>query len=179
MPRRGTVGDPPSITGRRIRTVAVLPPAQVPITAELAQQTGVPSCAVGLTYYSESVPTDVELGPDGKLYVTTEGGGLGEMMPLGALYRVNPKGGRPRLVTGGLFAPVGVALNDRGDAFVSELFADRIDKIAKGRHRARRYAAVSMPGALDWAGGLYATTKVLVGTEPPTPPGGTLVRFRR
>ena len=88
----------------RIHTVAVLPAVPVKITAQLAQGAGIPACAVGLTYYGEPVPTDVQQAPDGSLYVTTEGGGLGEMMPLGALYRI--RGKHIHKVAGGLFGAV-------------------------------------------------------------------------
>jgi hypothetical protein len=171
-----------SITGRgRIHTVAVLPPAPVMITSQLAQQMKLPMCAVGLTYYGEPVPTDVEKAADGRLLVTTEGGGLGEQMPLGALYRI--KGKKAHRIVGGLFAPVGLAVNAHGAVFVSQLFGNTISKIKHGRKRARTFA--NMPGALDYARGhLYATTDVLVGVPmdpnaPPTAPGGKVVRFRR
>lgn len=165
--------------GGRIRVVAVTPASPVLITAELAGQMGLPACAVGLTYFGESVPTDVERGRDGMLYVTTEGGGLGEMMPLGSLYRINPANGRVRKVVGGLFAPTGLAITGRGDVLVAQLFANEISRIKKGTKRVRRYASVTMPGALDWTRrGLYATTDVLAGLEPPSAPGGKVVLFR-
>jgi hypothetical protein len=44
-----------------VRTLAVTPPAPVEITAEVAGGMGLPACAVGLTYYGESVPTDIAL----------------------------------------------------------------------------------------------------------------------
>jgi hypothetical protein len=166
----------------KIRTVAVLPPAAVKITRKFTQM-GVPACAVGLTYYSEPVPTDVQRTRDGSLYVTTEGGGLGEQMPLGALYRI--RGKHVAKVTGGLFAPVGVAVNRRGDVYVSQLFGGKISKVRSGSHRARTFAKVNLPGALDWSRGhLYATTDVLVGvpmdpSAPPAAPGGKVVRFSR
>ncbi|SFB73877.1 hypothetical protein SAMN04487968_101235 [Nocardioides terrae] len=170
-----------AVRKHRIRTVAVLPPAAVKITAELAAGAGIPACAVGLTYYSEPVPTDVEKAPNGSLYVTTEGGGLGEMMPLGALYRI--RGKKAHQVVGSLFGPVGLAINGRGDAFVSQLFGGMISKVKHGTHRARTFAKVNMPGALDWRGRLYATTDVLVGagdpSAPPAAPGGKVVRYRR
>ena len=159
----------------RIRTVAVLPPVAVKITAQLAQGTGIPACAVGLTYYGEPVPTDVEKGPGGALYVTTEGGGLGEMLPLGSLYRI--KGKHVRKVAGGLSAPVGLAVKGH-TVFVSQLFGSAISKVSRSG-KVRTFAKVNMPGALDWSRGhLYATTDVLVGLDPGATPGGKVVRFR-
>jgi hypothetical protein len=163
--------------GGRIRTVAVLPPVPVKITPQLASGVGIPSCAVGLTYYGEPVPTDVEKAADGRLLVTTEGGGLGEQMPLGALYRI--KGHHAKKIVGGLSAPIGLAVGGRGEVYVSELFGGAIVKVKHHGKKARTYAKVNQPGALDWSGGhLYATTDVLVGTDPGSAPGGKVVRFR-
>lgn len=167
----------------RIRTVKVLPAVPVMITAALVaqvkQQFGVeiPACAIGLTYYGEPVPTDVEKAPNGSLYVTTEGGFLGEAMPLGALYRI--RNGHIRKVAGGFAAAVGLAVSGNGTVYVSQLFGGEISKVKRGSHRARTFARVNMPGALDFARGhLYATTDVLVGAEPGGMPGGKVVRFR-
>lgn len=159
----------------RIRTVAVLPPVPVKITPEVAGGVGIPDCAVGLTYYGEPVPTDVQRGPGGSLYVTTEGGGLGEMMPLGSLYRI--KGKHVHQVAGGLFAPVGLAVSGH-HVYVSQLFGSTISKVNRAG-KVHTFASVNMPGALDFSRGhLYATTDVLVGLDPGATPGGKVVRFR-
>lgn len=166
----------------RIRTLAVLPVVPVEINAELAGGMGLPDCVVGETYYGEPVPTDVALGGDGRIYVTTEGGGLGEQMPLGSVYAVTLRTGKVTKVTGGLFAPVGIAIAPSGTMFVSELFGGRIVKIKRGSAKVRTFAKVNMPAAVEWTSrGLYATTDVLVGPSeesPSTPPGGKLVRYR-
>lgn len=166
----------------RISTLAVLPAVAVPITGELAAMLKLPDCAVGLTYYGESVPTDVELGPDGKLYVTTEGGGLGEQMPLGSIYRVDPGTGKTKKVVGGLLTPVGLGVTDSGDFLVSQLFAGVISKVKHGTTKVRTYSKVNLPGAVEWTPkGVYATVDSLVGPSeesPDTPPGGRLVKYR-
>ena len=158
----------------KVRTVAVLKPAEVPVTAELAAGFGLPECAVGLTYLSEPVPTDIEVHR-GRLHVTTLGGGLGEALPLGAVHRINPKTGRVTTPVSGLSAPVGLGLNPRGTMFVSQLFAGSIVKVPAGSTNARPYATIAMPAAIEWdKRGLYATVRVL--SEPPA---GKLVRFHR
>ena len=166
----------------RIRTLAVMPAVPVKITAELAGGMGLPACVVGETYYGESVPTDVALGGDGKIYVTTEGGGLGEQMPLGSVYGVKLRTGKVSKVAGDLFAPVGIAIAPNGTMFVSQLFGGEIVRIKRGSHQVRTFAKVNMPAAVEWTSrGLYATTDALVGPSeesPSTPPGGKLVRFR-
>lgn len=161
----------------RIRTVAVTPEVPVPITEELASALGVPECAVGMTYYGESVPTDVARGPDGGLYVTTEGGGLGEQIPLGSVYRIDPRSGRTLKIVGNLMTPTGIAITPRGDIYVAELFAGQISKVQRGSGTAQPRIAVGLPGAVEFeAGSLFATIDVLPPDEGP--PDGKVVRFR-
>ncbi len=45
------------------------------VTKESAAALELPDCVVGVTYAFEPVPTDVEVGKDGYLYVTTLPGG--------------------------------------------------------------------------------------------------------
>src|SRR5689334_21287624 len=58
----------------KVSLLKVLPPQPVKITAKLADVFKAPDC-VGVTYNFEPVPTDVEQGRDGRLYVTTLPGG--------------------------------------------------------------------------------------------------------
>lgn len=163
----------------RIRTLAVLPAVPVQITAELAQGMGLPDCVVGQTYYGEPVPTDVQKGPGRKLLVTTEGGGFGEQMPLGALYRVGLKSGKVKRVVDGLFAPTGLATAANGDVYIAQLFGGEISRIKHGTKKVRTYAKVKLPAAVEWTPrGLYATTNVLPASDT-EPPAGKLVRYRR
>ena len=62
-----------------ISTLAVLPPQPVIRSPRRAPSTlGVdPECFVGSTYGFEPVPTDVEVGNNGMLYITTLPGGAG------------------------------------------------------------------------------------------------------
>ena len=166
-----------AITNGKVRTVAVTPPVEVPITQDIATAAGFPDCVVGHTYFGESVPTDVEMGPGGKLYVTTEGGGFGEQLPLGSVYRIAPKGGVATAVATNLMTPTGLAVTSQGDLLVAELFAGRIARIKKGSDEVRSYAAVGLPGAVELSDGdVYATIDVL----PPDggAPDGKVVRFR-
>ncbi|WP_421734905.1 ScyD/ScyE family protein [Cellulomonas sp.] len=80
----------------QVSTVAVLPPVPVEVTAEIAGAIGLPACVVGHEYNLEPVPTDVELGHDGWLYVSTLPGGPedGSLGPIGSVYKVNPWTGR-------------------------------------------------------------------------------------
>ena len=109
--------------------------------------------------------------------MTTEGGGLGEQVPLGSVYRIDPRTGRTKAVATQLMTPTGLALTPKGDLLVAELFAGRIARIKKGSSVVRSYAAVELPGAVEVSDGdVYATTRVL----PPegAAPNGKVVRFR-
>ncbi len=165
-----------AITGKKIRTVAVTPATSVPITADLATAMGLPDCTVGHTYHGESVPTDVEQGPDGLLYVTTEGGGLGEQIPLGAVSSIDPTTGEITALAGGLLTPTGVAVTPNGDVLVAELFAGQIGLIKAGSSDVTPYAKAPLPAAVEIAGGdVYATINVLPGEGKA--PDGKVVRF--
>ncbi|HEY5784509.1 MAG TPA: ScyD/ScyE family protein [Microlunatus sp.] len=159
----------------RIKTLAVLPPQPYVITAEAAASQGLPSCVVGKTYDFEPVPTDVELGKDGYLYVTTLPGGP-ETPALGArgkVWRVNPHTGRARVVAGGFLGATNLALGKRGEIYVAELFGGRISVIRNGR--ARPY--LNLPGVVavetSKSGALWAAT--LGNEDPPAP--GTIVKI--
>ncbi|MGB0101924.1 MAG: ScyD/ScyE family protein [Nocardioides sp.] len=167
----------------RIRTLAVTPPVPVEMTPELAGALGVPDCVVGMTYYGESVPTDIALTRHGRLLVLTEGGGLGEQLPLGAIHSLKLRTGKLTPWVDGLATPTGLAVARNGDTYVAELFGGRISRIKRGTSTARTFAEVNLPAAVEWTRrGLYATVDALVGPseeDPTIPPGGRLVRFGR
>ena len=138
-------------------TVAVLPPVPVPVTPEAAAGGGLPACTVGHDYYSEPVPTDMAMGRDGQLYVSS--------LP-GSVYRVSLRTGAVELVASGLVSPTGIAVNSRGDIFVAELFANRISVIPRGSSTAQPFYEVTGPADVELRGSaLYASVDAL-------PPGG-------
>jgi hypothetical protein len=158
-----------SSTGK-IKTVAVLPPAQVKVTQGAIDGLGLPQCVKGLKYGFEGVPTDVEMGPDGWLYVSSLPGGP-EDASLGArglVYKVNPGSGKVKLVASGFLGAVNVAVADNGDVYVSQLFGGEISRIPAGTSKVKPFAKVNMPAGLEWtADGLYATIDALKGTKSP------------
>jgi hypothetical protein len=167
-----------------VRTVAVLPAVPVTLTEAFAEASELPACVVGETYRFESVPTDVEMGPDGKLYVTTLPGGP-EDDSLGAnasVYRVNPRTGATTKVVSGLVSATGLAVARNGDIYVAELFRGRIARAKKGSSIATTFVETPLPGDVEVRGGsVYATTGVLTGLsgEPGDVPAGRLVRIDR
>jgi hypothetical protein len=142
----------------RIRTLAVLPRQPVKITQAMATANKLPSCVVGATYAFEPVPTDVEVGPNGWLYVTTlpggpEGPSAGAR---GSVYLVNPWNGHSYRIATGFAGATNLAIAGR-TIYVAELFAGRISTVHNGKPR----AYVALPGALSVeysAGHLYAGT---------------------
>ena len=164
------------VTNRgKIRTLAVLPSQPAKITQEFAAANKLRDCVVGVTYKFEAVPTDVEVGRDGYLYVTTLPGGP-EDASLGArgkVYRVNPHNGHIKLIASGFLGATNLAIGKHHKIFVSEFFGGQISVIKHGK--AHKY--LSLPGVvaveIDHSGALWAAT--LGNEDPPAP--GTLVKI--
>ncbi len=160
----------------KVETLAVLPAVPVRITKRAARTNGLPACTVGKTYRFEPVPTDVELGPDGRLYVSALPGGPedGSTGAQGRVFRVGPKSGAVKLVAKGLISATGLAVAPNGTMYVAELFGGQISKIPAGSSTPKRFRKIGMPGDVELVDGkLYATADVLgEGT-------GRLVRIRR
>jgi hypothetical protein len=159
----------------RIKTVAVLPPIPQVVTAEVAEEFGLPDCVAGLTYMSEPVPTDVEVGPHGHLYVSALPG-VPELPGTGTVFKVNRWTGEVRKVTDGFSGATDLAVDRHGRIYVAELFGNRISVIKHGR--VRPYVEVPSPGAVEIGphGALYATTDVF-GADEQAPPNGKVVKI--
>ncbi|MCB7136028.1 ScyD/ScyE family protein [Cellulosimicrobium marinum] len=159
----------------KARTLAVLPAQPAVVTAEAAAGIGWPDCVVGETYWFEAVPTDVEVGPWGQLYVSTLPGGPEDasLGARGAVYTVDPWSGKVRKVASGFVSATGVAVSPTGTVYVAEMFGGRISQATSSGPRT--VVETALPGALEWTStGLLATTNVLPGEEGP--PDGHLVR---
>jgi hypothetical protein len=152
-----------------VSTVATLKPVKVRITASGAKANRLPACVVGGKYAFEPVPTDIEAGPDGQLYVTSLPGGP-EDTSLGAngrVLRIDPATGRTSTFASGLVSPTGVAVSPTGDVYVAQLFAGVISRIAAGSGKVKTYAEVPLPGDVEISPtGLLATTNAVPGRRP-------------
>lgn len=159
-----------------LSTLAVLPPEPLTLTAQQADALGLPECVVGVTYNFESVPTDVEMGRDGKLYVTTLPGGP-ESPALGArgsVYRLNSNGKQLKKVATGFLGATNLALARNGDIYVAELFGGKISVV----HRGKVSTFLELPGvvAVETSGrSVWAAT---LGDEASQAPG-TIVEVTR
>jgi hypothetical protein len=143
-----------------IHTVAVLPARPHTLTAAEANGFGLSDCA-GLTYNFEFVPTDVEMGPDGWLYVSSLPGGPEDasLGARGAVFRVNPNNGRTQPYVTGILSPTGIALDRSGNLYIASLFGAGIYKVACGSHEARLFLPAVQAADVEVSGStLYATT---------------------
>jgi len=159
----------------RVSLLAVLPPQPLTFTPGQAEALGAPACA-GVTYAFEAVPTDVEVGPDGMLYVTTlPGGPEGPVLGArGSVYRVDPDSGATSRIATGFAGATNLAFGRGGRIYVAELFAGRISTVVAGGPQ----PFVSLPGVVSVQdapdGTLYAGT---LPADPEDPAGsGTVVR---
>ena len=109
-----------------VSTIAVLPPMEpVSAPADLVAQFGYPACAAGLDYAFEPVPTDVEIGPDGWLYVTLLPGGPEDpsLGARGSVVKIDPSSGEIVTVATGFVGATGLAIDKRtGTIAVAEMF---------------------------------------------------------
>jgi hypothetical protein len=163
-----------------VSLLALLPRQPLLITAEMAAGMHLPDCVVGLTYNFEPVPTDVEVGPHGMLYVSLLPGGPEDpsLGARGSVYRVNPRNGHATRVATGFLGATNLALGPDGTIYVAELFGGRISTV----HRGGPQEYLALPGALavEWGHGhLYASTLGPVDSEGNPTGNGSVVRIDR
>jgi hypothetical protein len=168
-----------SSTGK-VSLVAVLPSQPLKITQEIARSQNLPDCVVGLTYRFEPVPTDVEVGRDGWLYVSTLPGGP-EDPSLGArgkVYKVNPWSGRVKEVAHGFSGATNLAIDKWGRIYVAELFAGQISTIKDGEPR--KYVTLGGVVSVEWGDDhLYAGTLAPFDDQGVPQGHGSIVRIDR
>lgn len=155
-----------------VSTLAVLPPRPSVLTVQAAAALGAPDCA-NFTYAFEPVPTDVEIGPDGRLYVTSLPGGpeVPGLGARGAVFRVNAWTGHTRLWVDGILSATGLAVANTGDVYVASLFGNEILKFSAWKGHRTVFLTVPAPADVEIQGRtLYATVDAVNLTAPPPPP---------
>ncbi|GGI06961.1 ScyD/ScyE family protein [Egicoccus halophilus] len=159
----------------RISTVAVLPPVEVVFTPDVVAlveqeyELPLPACVEGATYRAEPVPTDVEVGADGALYVSSLPG-FPELPGTGGVFRVDRRTGAVSRVAEGLSGAVDLAVAADGSIYVAELFGGRISHVSGGQ--VTTFAEVPFPSTVEVTddGAVYATIGAFF-------PSASLVRF--
>ena len=116
--------------------------------------------ARGSTFIAEPVPTDVEIGPGGNLYVSTLPGGPEDpsLGARGSVYKVSPWGGKVKQIATGFLGATNLAVSPWGQIYVSELFGDRVSQVVNGGPAP--VASVPSPSGLEWSNG-----KLYVGSD--------------
>ena len=155
-----------------ISTLAVLPASEpYPVSAELAARAGYPACVAGYSYRFEPVPTDIEVGPGGWLYVTSLPGGPEDasLGARGSVYKVNPKTGAVVQVATGFVGATGLAVSVTTGAFaVTELYGGptgtgQVSVVAPGESTPTLSVPVAAPAAIELRrNSLYVTTNAFV-----------------
>ena len=159
------------IESGKVSTLAVLPPRPVKLSTDVAGSLGVPACA-GYEYAFEPVPTDVEIGPDGWLYVTSLPGGpeVPGLGARGAIFKINPWNGDTSVWADHILSPTGLAVAENGDVYVASLFGGEILKFNSNAERSQ-FLAVNQPADVEFrAGDVFATVDALVGLPDPSAP---------
>jgi hypothetical protein len=175
-----------------ISTVAVLPPQPAKVTADAAAGQGLPACTVGSTYAFEPVPTDVEVGKDGKLIVSLLPGGPEDpsLGARGAVYQVKAGWGghhhgygrhgshsRVKLLAGGFLGATNVAIGDRGEIYVAELFGGKVSVLKHGD--VSTVAELPNPAGVEYKDGkVYVSYDVFPPDNPPGPPDGKIATIK-
>lgn len=120
----------------RVELVKAIPAEPITIDAAVvaaAAEMGltVPDCMLGLTYWAQAVPTDIEVQGDW-LYYTVLPGVPGEALGFGKAYRTNLDSGRTQVIAEGLAAPTGIAVDRHNTVYVSELMGEGVGVIKRG-----------------------------------------------
>lgn len=159
----------------KVSTLAVLPPQPYTFDKAGAAALKLPDCVIGVTYAFESVPTDVEVGRDGYLYVTTLPGG-DESPALGArgkVYRVHPRTGKATVAASGFLGATNLAIGKRGEVYVAELFGGKITKLSLGK----RSTLVPLPGVVAVETGSDGSVWAATIGNPEMGAPGTIVKI--
>jgi hypothetical protein len=158
--------------------VKVLPRQALHITKAFAKENGLAKCTVGLTYYTDPVPTGITRH-DNKLYVSTlPGGSEGPTAPpRGSVFRMSIDGsGLTRLATG-FSGATDVTVAPNGKVYVAELFGGEISTIKNG-HPEPVVALANVVSVSYGLGALYAGVAGPTDDEGnPTGEPGSIVRI--
>lgn len=135
-----------------IHVVTLFEPQPLDITADFAAASGVPDCAVGHTYYTNPVPTDIEITPRGG-YVSLLPGGPEDPSAgaRGSVVRVDLRNGHTKTMGTGFLGATDLAVSPWGQVYVTELFGNRVSKLTAAGPVT--VAEFDQPVAVEWQRG--------------------------
>ncbi len=121
----------------KVKLVKAVPAVAITIDAAVVAAgaemgMSVPGCMLGLKYYAQAVPTDIEISGQW-LYYTLLPGVPGESLGVGKAYRTHLQSGRTQLLAQGLSAPTGIAVDRNNTVYVSQLMGDGVSVIKNGK----------------------------------------------
>lgn len=166
----------------KVSTIAVLPKQRTVISQAFLDAVGAPpaaSCLVGKTYAFEPVPTDVEVGPYGLLYVSTLPGGPEDpsLGARGSVYVVNSANGTSSRLATGFAGATNVAVARNGVVYVAELFGGKITQVSTSGAK-KTFVGLQTPLAVEVDDGyVYAATLGLGDTGPNG--NGSITKYKR
>lgn len=116
-----------------VSLLKVMPRVPLVVTKEFAKANHLPACTIGVTYYTESVPTDIEKHGN-QLYVSSlPGGPEGPGVPgRGAVFRMSLRTGELTRLIGGFHDATNIAVTPGGKLFVAALGTGRVSLIRHG-----------------------------------------------
>ncbi|MET3922112.1 ScyD/ScyE family protein [Arthrobacter sp. UYEF20] len=161
----------------KTETVAVLPPRPSRISAAVAAELHLPPCVVGRSYAFEPVPTDVAVGPDGRLYVSTLPGGPESPAAgaRGAVFTVDPEHGHVKLLAEGIMSPTGIAVDQNGDVYLASLFGDGVLKLDGHTGKTSVVLAAGSTADVDLRGSTLCATVNALPSDPTAPNGQVMM----
>lgn len=162
-----------------VSTLAVLPVQRTTFTEAMVSALGGPSCLVGLTYNFEAVPTDVEIGAGGTMWVSTLPGGPEDpsLGARGSVYVLGKHGGAAVKVAGGFLGATNLAIARDGTLLVTEYFAGKVTKIRANGTRSVYVKAANAVSIETDGGYAYVGRTATFGPTGPTGPG-SIERYR-
>ncbi len=136
-----------------VTPVTVLKPRVIHVTEELATEYELDPCTIGTRYNLEAVPTDIEVAPSGRLFVSLLPGegnadGTPAMEGLGSVVKVNPATGNVNEVATGFTGATNIALAGKR-IFVNELYIGQISVFNRSTRQTRAIASTVDPVAID------------------------------
>jgi hypothetical protein len=163
-----------SETGK-LSVLAVLPPVTVTVSKTLAKTSRWSSCVVGTKVSYEPAPSEVEVAPDGTVYVAGRPRlKSGRATPWSVMYAINPSTKKVKVLPQRYTGTVDLAVGTSGRLFAAHPGLGRISVIRKGKSSTYLKLSRVLAVEADKSGRLHAVRGA--GSDPKKTPA-TVVRI--